>query len=111
MRRLVFLCSVAALCPALLTAGPIYGAIFFDNGSPVRRASITVTCNGSNAGSGTTRDDGSYRIDVRQEGRCAFTVTSLQGSPNAVVFSYPTAAQYDFVAVPGAGGNYALRRR
>jgi hypothetical protein len=60
MRRIIFLCLVVALCPALLWAGPIYGTIFF-NGGALRGASISIACAGDPAVPGSTLDDGSYR--------------------------------------------------
>jgi hypothetical protein len=109
MRQILFLCLVTLLCPAFLCAGMISGSIFFESAA-LRKANISITCpNGSV--SGMTLDDGSYRISVPQEGRCTFTVTgpgNIQAS--AVVFSYSTAARYDFVVVR-AGNGYELRRR
>ena len=108
MRQLVLLSFVAVLCPAFLRAGPMSGSIFF-NGNALRRAPISIACPGGSA-SGSTLDDGSYRINVSPEGRCTFTVTGPGFQASAVVFSYPTAAQYDFVVVR-VGNGYELRRR
>lgn len=111
MKRIAVMCLVAALCPKLLRAGPIYGAIFF-NGGAVRRASISIVCAAGAPALGSTLDDGSYRITVPQEGRCTFTVTShdFQGEARAGIVSLPNAAQYNFAVVKGANG-YELRRQ
>jgi hypothetical protein len=103
---------VTVLCPTLLWAGPIYGTIFL-NGGALRGASISITCAGNPTISGSTLDDGSYRIAVPREGRCTFTVTSssFQGAVSADVVSLPNAAEYNFAVVQKGGGGYELRRR
>jgi hypothetical protein len=112
MRRILFSCLIVALCPALVWAGPIYGTIFF-NGGALRGASISIACPGRPPITGSTLDDGSYRIDVPPEGRCTFTVTSptFQGAVNADVVSVSNAAEYNFAVLQRGGGGYELRRR
>jgi hypothetical protein len=106
----MFLCLVVALFPALLWAGPIYGTIFL-NGGALRGASVSIACPGGPAVSGSTLDDGSYRIAVPRQGRCTFTVTNPAfGALSAEVVSVPNAAEYNFMVVRGNGG-YELRRR
>ena len=88
----------------------MYGSIFF-NGRALGRASISVACNGG-GGNGSTLDDGTYRVNVRGEGRCTFTVTSgsFQGAARADVVSSPNSAQYNFVVVR-SGNGFELRRQ
>jgi len=108
MRTLGAICIAAVLSPALLSAGAIYGSIFF-NGAGLKGATITIACGGETA-IGATLDDGSYRVTA-PEGRCTFTVASPAfGSASAEVTSASSATRYSFEVVKGGGG-YELRRQ
>jgi hypothetical protein len=107
--RTNWLCLVAALFPAALAAGQVYGTVTA-GGKPVNRVSVTIRCGGA-VTSGTTVDDGSYRINVPQQGRCTLELTGFQGGPSAEVFSYANPARYDFDLVHLPDGRYQLRRR
>lgn len=103
MKRLILLCLAVAACPESLFGGPIYGAISY-NGGPLRGATVAVTCAGRKDGPVPTRDDGSYRVIVQQEGRCTMTVSGGFGSASAEVVSSGNAAKYNFVVVKGRLG-------
>jgi hypothetical protein len=108
MRTLGAIAIAALLSPALLSAGAIYGSIFF-NGAGLKGAAIAVACGGETA-KGTTLDDGSYRVTA-PEGRCTFTVTSPSfGTASAEVTSASSASRYSFEVVKGGSG-YELRRQ
>lgn len=111
MRYLKHFClGLALLSPAALYAGQIFGSVT-SGGHPVPRAAIEIRC-GQATTPGVTAPDGSYRINVPQQGQCTLTLTGYAGRPSAVVFSYPNPSQFDFELVgPGAGGNYVLRKR
>ena len=102
MRRLKYLSLGIVLLPSLLYAGQIYGSIT-SSGKGVANAQIEITCAGATT-NGATAGDGSYRINVPQQGQCKLTL--LPSGASAVVFSYPNPSQYDFQLV----GNQ-LRRR
>jgi hypothetical protein len=110
MKRLTRLFAIVAVVPAFLGAGPIYGVIVF-NSKALGGASISITCAGAQPATGTTLDDGSYRVTVPQPGRCTFTVTSgsFPGPVHTDIVSSQDAAQYNFAVVAGNGG-YELRR-
>ena len=112
MRRILLMCLIVTFCPAFLWAGPIYGNIFYKSAA-LRRASFSITCPGAASVSGSTLDDGSYRVAVPREGRCTLTVTSpsFQGAASGDVVSLPNAAEYNFAVVPKSGGGYELRRK
>lgn len=112
MRRLRRLLVIAAVVPAFLIGGPIYGVILF-NSKALSGASISITCPGAPPVPGSTFDDGSYRVSVPRQGRCTFTVTSrsFQGSVSADVVSLQDAARYNFEVVAAGHGGYELRRR
>lgn len=109
MRWRISLYLVLIVCPACLYAGPIFGSIFFNNAA-LRGASIRISCSGRVVASGSTLDDGSYRINVPNEGRCTFSVSSNNIQASADVVSSSSAARYNFVVVRGNGG-YELRRQ
>ena len=109
MRQCVWLCWAGVVLPAVLSAGQIYGSLTA-GGRAIPRAGITINCGGA-VTAGATADDGSYRMNVPQQGRCTFELPGYQGRPSAGVFSYPNPAQYDFDLVRRPDGNYELRRR
>jgi hypothetical protein len=111
MRRLRWLSVIVALVPASLGAGPIYGVIVF-NSKALGGASIAIACAASPPVTGTTLDDGSYRVSIPRQGRCTFTVTSssFPGPVRTDIVSLQDAARYNFEVAAGNGG-YELRRR
>jgi hypothetical protein len=111
MKRVACLCLIVCFFPAILSAGPIYGVIFF-NGNALRGASISIECPAARASVGATLDDGSYRVAVPQQGRCRFNVTSpsFKGSASADVLSLSDASPYNFTVVQ-SGSGYALRKQ
>lgn len=109
MRRLTLLSAITAIVPSFLTCGPLYGVILF-NSQALRGAAISVDCPGAPPATGSTLDDGSYRVSVPRQGRCTFTVKNNTFQARAEVVSLQDAAQYNFVVV-AANGGYELRRR
>jgi hypothetical protein len=109
MLKLKYLTLGILLVPSALHAGQVYGSVAH-SGQGVAKAAIEINCNGA-VSSGTTTTDGSYRINVPQQGQCALSLPTYPGRPSALVFSYPDPSQYDFELVAGPGGTYQLRRR
>jgi hypothetical protein len=108
MRLLKALFVVAALLvPAASYAGQVYGSIVMD-GKGVGGASIAIQC-GADATTGTTGADGSYRINVPQQGQCTFSLPS-HGKASAMIFSGPNPSAFNFELVK-AGDKYELKRR
>src|SRR5262245_66390039 len=105
MRLLVLAILGTILLAEWLTAGQIFGSVT-SGGRPVPRAAIVIDCRGEGAG-GATAGDGSYRIPVSQQGRCILRLKDYAGA-EAVVFSYPNPAQYDFELVRQNDGRFAL---
>jgi len=108
VRRLTYLCLGIVLFPSVLYAGQVFGSVI-SNGMGVANTAIEINCGGT-ATTGATAGDGSYRINVAQQGECTFTLAGHPGHPSAVVFSYPEPSQYDFEVVATNGGSQ-LRRR
>jgi hypothetical protein len=77
-------------------------------GQGLPNATIEITCGGATT-PGATAADGSYRIDVPQEGQCTLTLPGLAGTPTAVIFSNPNPAGYSFEVVRNPDGTHVLR--
>jgi len=97
MRRLKYfwLGVGIVLLPSLLHAGQIFGSIS-SSGKALVNATIEITCGGA-VTKGATTGDGSYRINVPQQGQC--TLALPQYGASTIVVSYPNPSQYDFLLV------------
>lgn len=109
MRRCALVCLLAAVGPACLFGGPLFGRISYQ-GRALSGATISISCPGGR-GSGSTLDDGSYRINVQARGNCTLTVNSPAGAVSAAVVSAAGAAEYNFAVAPKPGGGWELRRQ
>lgn len=108
MRRLTFVSLAMLLVPSILHAGQVYGTVTA-NRKAIANTQIEIRC-GTTVTTGATSPDGSYRINVRQQGQCTLTLPRYAGQPSATVFSYPKPTQYDFEIV-NTNGRSQLRRR
>ena len=91
-----------------LYAGQIYGTLR-ENGRGVAGVRVEIIPQGKGPYVATTGADGSYRIFVKETGRCEFRVVYRGSSvPAANVFSYATPVKYDFDLVVN-NGQYYLR--
>ena len=110
MRPFRYFCfAIVLIFPAILYAGQIYGSVT-SAGKGVARANIEINCSGART-TGATSADGSYRINVQQQGQCTLTLPDYSVRPSAVIFSNPNPASYSFELVRGADGNYKLQIR
>ena len=110
MKPIKGLCLAFVLfASAVLYAGQIYGTIVLD-GQPVKGASIEIQCGKDEPVKGTTAADGSYRINVAQQGQCTLTLPSYSGS-SASIFSGPNPSAYNYELTKLADGKYELKRR
>ena len=91
----------ALLVPAVVSAGQIYGTIVFE-GQGVKSAALEIQCGKDEPVKGATGTDGSYRINVPQQGQCSLTLPAYAGKPSALIFSTPNPALYNF-SVDNAG--------
>jgi hypothetical protein len=101
---------VILLVPAVLSAGQIYGTIVSE-GKGVGGANVEIQCGKDAPASGSTSADGSYRINVQQQGQCTLSLPSYEGRPSAAIFSGPNPALYNFELTKLKDGKYELRRR
>ena len=100
----------ALLVPAVVYAGQVYGTIVLE-GQGLKSAPIEIQCGKEDAVKGTTAADGSYRINVPQQGQCTLALPSYEGRPSASIFSGPNPASYNFELTKLADGKYELKRR
>jgi hypothetical protein len=105
--RCVFVIT-ALLVPAALYAGQVYGTIVMD-GKGVSGASVEIQCGNDAATSGATGADGSYRINVPQQGQCTLSLPS-HGKASAMIFSGPNPSAFNFELVK-TGDKYELKRK
>jgi hypothetical protein len=111
MKRSTIACvAFALLAPAVAVAGQIYGTIVLD-GQGVKSVAIEIQCGKEEAVMGTTAADGSYRINIPQQGQCTLRLPSYEGRPSASIFSGPNPAAYNYELVKLADGKYELKRR
>ena len=110
MKPLATAVVVVLLFSAAVSAGQIYGTIVLE-GQGLKSAAIEIQCGKEAAVTGTTAADGSYRINVSQQGQCTLTLPSYEGRPSAAIFSGPNPAAYNYELVKLANGKFELKRR
>ena len=102
--------ALALLSPAVLDAGQIYGTIV-SAGQAVKGTSVEIQCAKEEPVAGSTTADGSYRLNVPQQGQCTLALPAYQGRPTVTIFSGPNPTLYNFELTKLADGTYELRRR
>jgi hypothetical protein len=109
MRPFKYSCvALVVFFSSIAYAGQVLGSVTF-SGRALPSAGFQITCGGATT-DGATASDGSFRINVPQQGQCTFTLVGYAGA-TAVVFSYPNPSHYDFELVRMPDGNYTLRKR
>jgi len=91
---------LATLCLAMscttALAGEIYGTIK-EGGKPIKAGTrVEVKC-AKGSYSAETDKLGSYRLFVPEQGKCALSVKSVDGSPQMTVNSFEDSARYNLV--------------
>jgi hypothetical protein len=105
------LCVVLALLvPAVVSAGQIYGTIVFE-GKGIKGVAIEIQCGKEDAVTAMAAADGSYRINVPQQGQCTLTLPGYDGRPSAAIFSGPNPSAYNYELAKRGDGTYELKRR
>jgi hypothetical protein len=113
--------SLALLLVSLVAPQAFAGRIFGDikmNGKPIAdsvRVRITAPLaaeakTGPTADSTLTDKFGSYKLNVKQEGRCILTVVFEKQPVELTVFSYKEATRYDLI-LERKDGKLSLRRK
>ena len=95
--RTVFLATLclAISCTTAL-AGEIYGTVK-EGGKPIKAGTkVEVKC-AKGSYSAETDNLGSYRLFVPEQGKCALSVKSSDGSPQMTVHSFEDSTRYNLV--------------
>jgi hypothetical protein len=108
MKRLAacLLMGISTCSTAL--AGHMYG-IIRENNQPLSRIEVIVLC-GDERASGSTDDQGVYRLFVRQARSCRLILDPRGRNAEGALYSYDKPTAYDFDLVH-EGGRWVLRRR
>jgi hypothetical protein len=105
--------SIALLAFVLLlsraVAGELYGTIS-ENGKPVAAALKLEIRMGEKVHTAQTDKFGSYRIVVREKGKCTLTLHVKDQSPSIELFSYDKSSRYDWI-LETKEGKLSLRRK
>ena len=97
------------LIASRMAAGELYGTIT-DGGKPVPpEVKIEIGASG-NAYSTETDKFGSYRVFVKEKGKCTLTLHVRDQSPSVGLFSYDKSTRYDWI-LETKDGKLSLRRR
>jgi hypothetical protein len=107
------LISIALLAFALLlsrgVAGELYGTIS-ENGKPVAAGLKLEIRVGDKVHSAQTDKFGSYRMVVREKGKCTLTLHVKNQSPSIELFSYDKSSRYDWI-LETKEGKLSFRRK
>jgi hypothetical protein len=101
---------LALLLPASrVTAGELYGTIA-DGGKPLAPG-VKVEISAPDTAYSTVTDKfGSYRLFVKEKGKCTLTVSVRDQSPSVGLVSYDKSTRYDWI-LETKDGKLSLRRR
>jgi hypothetical protein len=109
MRTTVSAFVVLLLFASKMTAGELYGTIT-DGGKPIASGvKVEITASG-NAYSAETDKFGSYRVFVKEKGKCTLTLHVRNQAPAVGLVSYDNSTRYDWI-LETKDGKLSLRRR
>lgn len=89
--------------------GNIYGSISEGDKAVAQGVKIEVTC-GANKYSAETDAAGSYKLFVKDQGKCALKVSYQGQAPSFDINSYEGSVQYDLI-LEKQGTQYTLKRK
>ena len=109
MERVSMLVLVILSFTPLALGGKIYGSVA-EGGKPVGQGvEVEITC-GTNAYTSQTDAYGSFRLYVKDRGKCTLKVRYQKQSPSFEINSYDGSVQYDLI-LEKKDSQYTLRRR
>ena len=109
MNRLAIAAVLILAVTSAAVAGNVYGSIS-EGGKPVAQGvKIEVTC-GANKYSAETDASGTYKVFVKDQGKCAFHVAYQGQNPTFEINSFEGSVQYDLV-LEKQGAQYTLKRK
>ena len=104
--RVLLLLLLFASC---VVAGEVYGTIT-DGSKPIATGvKVEIGASGK-VYTAETDKFGSYRIFVKEKGKCALTVHLKEQSPSVDLFSYDRSTRYDWILETN-DGKLSLRRK
>jgi len=111
MKRIIVIISICLLCPSPLLAGSVRGSIKV-GGRPIKEGvEIRIIPEGSSGYATRTDRFGSYRLTIRETGRCRFILENYDDqSPEFEIQSYKNSVEYNFILERDQQGAYYLRR-
>ena len=92
-----------------MAAGELYGTIT-DGGKPIASGVKLEIAASGNAYSAETDKFGSYRVFVKEKGKCTLTLHVRDQSPTVGLVSYDNSTRYDWI-LETKDGKLSLRRR
>lgn len=104
---IVLLVLLLAAPPVL--AGEIFGTIT-DGSKPVPAGIKVAIARSGKVDTTETDKFGSYRIVLKEKGKCTLTVYMKEQSPSQEVFSYDRSMRYDWI-LETTDGKLSLRRK
>jgi len=108
MRRVIAWTMLGSATTSIAMAGHVYGKIR-ENNQPVQGAGVTLRC-GSETPTGSTDQEGVYRLFSRVTGACTLEVNVRGRRATGPLYSYDRPTAYDFDLVD-ENGRWILRRR
>lgn len=109
MKYVSIIAAIVLCFTVRASAGEMYGAIT-DGAKPVgEKIKVEVTVAGKSYPAETDKN-GTYRLFVKEKGKCAFTVHYNNQAATADVFSYDKSLRYDWT-LEQKDGKYQLKRK
>jgi hypothetical protein len=109
MKSTIIVALALFLSASPVMAGEVFGTIT-DGGKPVA-AGVQVGITVSGKAYATETDKfGSYRIVVKEKGKCTLTVHLREQSPSVELFSYDRSTRYDWILQTKDGKLFLQRK-
>jgi hypothetical protein len=109
MKKLGVFLLLLMLFPSVALGGEIFGTITEEGRSIGQGTKVEIVSSG-NTYSAETDKFGSYRIYVKETGRCVLKVQHGGQTPSIEISSYESSVRYD-LALEKKDGQYSLKRR
>jgi hypothetical protein len=111
MRRMLSMTTVlAVLLPFSVDAGEIFGSITQGNKPIGEKVKVEIVAANKATYATETDKNGSYRLFVKEKGKCRLTVRFNEQAPSAELFSYDKSLRYDWI-LEEQEGKYSVRRK
>jgi hypothetical protein len=109
MKSTIMVLTALLLPASRLIAGEVFGTITDGNKPVAAGVKVEIAVSGK-AYAAETDKFGSYRIVVKEKGKCTFTVHLREQAPTVELFSYDRSTRYDWV-VQTKEGKLSLQRK